>query len=69
METSKKLPPQGIIWGIWIIVLAIQCTDIKISIIKISEIFFLIYAIFKIKKIHKTTYFFISYHYCPIKVS
>lgn len=61
METSKKLPPQGIIWGIWIIVLAIQCTDIKISIIKISEIFFLIYAIFKIRKIHKTTYFFISY--------
>lgn len=48
---------------IWIIVLAIHLTDIKISMIKISELFFLIYAIFKIRQIHKTTYFFFIYFF------
>lgn len=61
MESPIIPQKSHIPWCIWIIVFAIQCTDVKISIIKISEIFFLTYAILKVRSIHKTTYFFFIY--------
>ena len=35
--------------SIWIIVLAMHCTDIKVSVVKFTEIFFLLYAIINIR--------------------
>lgn len=37
--------------SVWIIIIAIHCTDVKVSIIKVTEIFFLIYMALHIRKL------------------
>lgn len=47
--------------SIWIIVLAMHCTDVKVSIIKLSEIFFLLYAIINIRSFCDVGKFFFRF--------